>query len=100
MGRGGKSNAFSGNKNYHWIKLKFYDEYSSASEDAEKTHIAQSFVNAIEALGGHFLEKDDKGWYKVHNHIARTKASQALRDYKPEKDHNSTSQGEANEEET
>lgn len=79
MGRGGEMNRHDGNLLFHDAKRRLQPLYAQASK-ADCTLIAQQLVLDVRAWGGRFLKKDKSGWYVVHNHTARTKCSQALRE--------------------
>lgn len=84
MGRGGETNQHKGNHRYHEAKRNLQPVYERTPK-AGRTGVAQRLVDQVHAWGGRFLKKDKKGWYQVHNHTARTKCSQALREnYTPE----------------
>ena len=74
-----------GNKKYLSIILERQEEYKAVhkNDKATKTTLAQKVVDIINNdIGGQFLalEKETNRWYIVDNSVARTKASQALRD--------------------
>ena len=82
--RGGLANKHPGNHRYLAAKDALQDIYL-ATPKAARTGVAQQLVDQVHAWGGRFLRKDNRGWYEIHNHTARTKAGQALReDYTPE----------------
>lgn len=83
--RGGLANRHPGNHRYLAAKDAMQPIYL-ATPKSGRTAVAQDLVNQVYAWGGRFLRKDGKkGWYEIHNHTARTKAGQALReDYTPE----------------
>lgn len=80
MGRGGGMNRHKGNLRFHQAKLELQPAYLEASK-TDCTAIAQQLVGTVKAWGGRFLKKDDIGHYEVHDHTARIKASQALREH-------------------
>jgi hypothetical protein len=92
--RGGLANSHPGNIWYRQAKQALQPKYFAASKSC-KTDVSQELVNQVHARGGRFLTKDTSRantaaaascWYEVHNHVARTKAGQALREvYTPEK---------------
>jgi hypothetical protein len=93
--RGGLANSHPGNAWYHLAKEALQPKYIAASK-TDKTDVSQELVDQVHAWGGRFLREDTSRaasststsscWYEVHNHVARTKAGQALReDYTPEK---------------
>jgi hypothetical protein len=91
--RGGLSNRHPGNVWYRLAKEALQPKYFTASK-SDKTDVSQELVDRVHARGGRFLKKDSSRataqvsscWYEVHNHYARTKAGQALREvYTPEK---------------
>ena len=81
-GRGGRSNHHNGNKKYR-DEVGNLQQWYKASEKNEKTDLSQCLVNYVHSYGGRFLKMDEsnKRWYTVTNHIARRKASQALREH-------------------
>lgn len=82
--RGGLGNQHAGNKRYLAAKEAMQVLYQ-ATPKAGRTAVAQQLVDQVRSWGGRFLTKDAHGWYEIHNHKARTKASQALReDYSKE----------------
>jgi hypothetical protein len=78
--RGGAGNKHPGNIRYLETKSHYQVEYQTA-EKSQVTAIAQRLVDEVNAWGGRFLKKDKLGWYEIHNHTARTKAGQALREF-------------------
>jgi len=86
MGRGGKSNHHPGNQRYRAEIERLQERYKLTDDKDEKTNISAELVQHVQSYGGHFLEKDDKGWYVIDDVVARRKVSQALREDKdPEK---------------
>ena len=82
--RGGLGNQHVGNKRYLAAKEAMQVLYQ-ATPKAGRTAVAQQLVDQVRSWGGRFLTRDAHGWYEIHNHKARTKASQALReDYSKE----------------
>ena len=82
--RGGLANKHKGNHQYLAAKEALQTVYQ-ATPKSGRTAVAQQLVDRVHAWGGRFLRKDAKGWYEIHNHTARTKAGQALREeYTPE----------------
>lgn len=84
--RGGLANKHVGNHRYLAAKETLQDVYR-ATPKAGRTAVAQRLVDLVHGWGGRFLRYDGKkgGWYEIHNHTARTKAGQALREsYTPE----------------
>ena len=81
-GRGGKSNHHNGNKKYR-DEVGNLQQWYKSSEKNEKTDLSQCLVNYVHSYGGRFLklEESNKRWYLVTNHVARRKASQALREH-------------------
>lgn len=81
-GRGGKSNHHNGNKKYR-DEVGHLQQWYKSSEKNEKTDLSQCLVNYVHSYGGRFLklEESNKRWYLVTNHVARRKASQALREH-------------------
>jgi hypothetical protein len=78
LGRGGESNAHSGNQRYlEEVKL-LAPAYGNASKP-EKTKISENVLQMVSQLGGRFIqkEKDTDRWFIAHDHAARDKASQA-----------------------
>lgn len=80
LGRGGAINVHKGNVRFHEYKRELQPMYFAAEKKQDRTPIAQALADRIQDQGGKFLEKDEKGWYKVHKHRARDKCSQALRE--------------------
>lgn len=86
MGRGGKSNHHPGNERYRAQIDRLQERYKLTDDKDEKTNMSAELVQHVQSYGGHFLEKDDKGWYVIDDVVARRKVSQALREDKdPEK---------------
>lgn len=81
LGRGGYTNLHAGNRRFHKEKEAFCEAYHAATKE-QKTQHAQALVDEVWRYGGRFLAQDNQGWYVVHEHTARTKASQVLRDAK------------------
>ena len=79
MGRGGAMNRHPGNIRFHQAKVLLQNLYLSTRQ-ADRTVVAQQLVDEVKQWGGRFLKQDSNGWYEVHNHTARTKCSQALRE--------------------
>jgi hypothetical protein len=80
MGRGGHAQHYPGNQRFLREKEELQDLYLACTKD-EKTAVAQTLVDRVHAWGGRFLQKADGGRYaQVHNHTARLKASQTLRE--------------------
>jgi len=86
MGRGGKSNHHPGNARYRAEVERLQESYKKTDGKDEKTRISETLVTYVQSYGGHFLEKDEDGWYIIEDVVARRKVSQALREDKdPEK---------------
>ena len=82
--RGGLANSHTGNCRFREAKDKLQCEYF-ATPKLERTRVSQKLVDEVHDWKGRFLRKDSSGWYEVHNHVARTKAGQALREtYTPQ----------------
>ncbi|KAL7564140.1 hypothetical protein ACA910_021115 [Epithemia clementina (nom. ined.)] len=82
--RGGLANSHAGNRKFLSAKEELQSEYF-ATPKLKRTLVSQKLVDDVHQWGGRFLRKDSFGWYEVHNHVARTKAGQALREtYTPE----------------
>lgn len=81
MGRGGNATHHPGNQRYLVATRKCLAQYRN-SERAEKTKVSQQLVDEVHAWGGRFLKrvKGSNDYVEVSNKIARTRASQALRD--------------------
>ena len=81
LGRGGRSNNSSGNRNYLAAKKDIQPRYLAASKQ-EKTSISQELVDRVHAWGGRFLELDptNNKWFEISELKARKKASQTLRE--------------------
>ena len=81
LGRGGRSNNSSGNRNYLAAKKDIQPRYLAASKQ-EKTAISQELVDRVHAWGGRFLELDptNNKWFEISELKARKKASQTLRE--------------------
>lgn len=79
LGRGGEMNRHPGNLRFHDAKRTLQPHYLACFKDS-RTDVAQALVDQVHQWGGRFLKKDQKGYYEVHNHTARTKCSQALRE--------------------
>ena len=79
LGRGGEMNRHPGNLRFHEAKRSLQPHYLACFKDS-RTDVAQALVDQVHQWGGRFLKKDQKGYYEVHNHTARTKCSQALRE--------------------
>jgi len=79
--RGGLANHHPGNIRYLQEKDKLQPTYLAASKK-DKTVISQELVDRVHAWGGRFLRKEtaSQTWYEVHQHTARTKAGQTLRE--------------------
>jgi hypothetical protein len=85
--RGGFANKHGGNLRYLQAKSRYQVEYQTAAK-SQVTGIAQRLVDEVNAWGGRFLkfDKNMEAWYEVHNHTARTKAGQALREFYTSRD--------------
>jgi len=80
-GRGGKSNHHPGNNRYREEIQNNREFYATLGEDNDaKASVAEAVVTFVQSNGGRFLEKDDVGWFVIHDRAARLKASQALRE--------------------
>ena len=77
--RGGLANTHEGNRRFLAAKESLQEEYFR-TDKLQRTKVSQKLVDVVNAWGGRFLRRDDQGWYIVHNHVARTKAGQALRE--------------------
>mmetsp|Transcript_599 Transcript_599/g.1424 ORF Transcript_599/g.1424 Transcript_599/m.1424 type:complete len:295 (+) Transcript_599:2074-2958(+) len=82
--RGGLANTHEGNQRFRNAKDDLQEEYFNTPK-LKRTEVSQKLVDTVHTWGGRFLKKDGNGWYEAHNHVARTKAGQALREtYTPE----------------
>mmetsp|Transcript_18994 Transcript_18994/g.40862 ORF Transcript_18994/g.40862 Transcript_18994/m.40862 type:complete len:365 (-) Transcript_18994:2995-4089(-) len=83
--RGGKANTHPGNLRFREAKDDLQPLYFSTPK-VQRTSVSQQLVDTVHAWHGRFLKHDKGGgWYECHNHVARTKAGQALREtYTPE----------------
>lgn len=84
--RGGLANKHPGNHRYLTAKDAMQPVYL-ATPKAGRTAVAQRLVDQVRQWGGRFLKYDTvhQAWYEIHNHTARTKCGQALREeYTPD----------------
>jgi len=81
LGRGGATNAHSGNVRFRRIIAQHQQEYLKARK-REKVGIARRIVGIVQSNGGRFLKRTDnaQNWVQVTDKRAQEKASQALRE--------------------
>ena len=81
FGRGGATYRHPGNQRYRELITRLRPHYQGVMNHEEKTRLSQEVVHFVHSLGGRFLGKDGQGqWFIVHDHVARLKTSQALRE--------------------
>lgn len=81
-GRGGATNAHTGNKRYRELVQQHQEQYLCAKK-RDKSIIAKKIVESVRSVGGRFLKKvheERNEWVEVADKKAAEKTSQALRE--------------------
>mmetsp|Transcript_5219 Transcript_5219/g.15269 ORF Transcript_5219/g.15269 Transcript_5219/m.15269 type:complete len:284 (+) Transcript_5219:1-852(+) len=81
LGRGRPYREYPGNATLRDIVQDVQSEYDRVSK-TQKTFLATSILNQVQANGGRFLSRADDenlGWVSVNDEVARTKVAQSFR---------------------
>ena len=83
LGRGARTYRHPGNQRYRELITRLRPQYQGVMNLEEKQRFSREIVHFVHSLGGRFLgkAKDGQGqWFIVHDHVARIKVNQALRE--------------------
>ncbi len=85
-GRGGFANNHPGNVHFRTVALELRPDYSQLLTKKEKKHFSIMFVERMKNENRRFLAQssEDGLWHEMDDHCARKKASQLLREDKPQ----------------